>query len=501
MNSLLRTKQKLNTDSLGTSKLRSPKQIHTIIRNYIRFTAIASLLASSAFGQVIPKSTADQGTGRAAWLDEAKYGMFIHWGPYAQLADGEWVMHHRKMPVSEYKQMASAFNPTKFDAQEWVKVAKSAGMKYITITSKHHDGFAMFDSAASEYNIVDFTPFKRDVLKELKVACDEAGIKLGFYYSQTQDWEYPGGAGRKWDESQKGDFREYLNKKGFPQLRELLNQYQPTHIWFDTPHATKDPLATEFANIVREIAPETLINSRIRYHGSQIQGLNQQELDGLLDIGVDFLSYRDRTIPPSSPWAYWETCMTLNNAWGYRKHDHKWKTPQQVVMQLTEVVSKGGTFLLNVGPTGEGLIPEPAIDCLLAVGEWLQVNGESIYGAQRTIFDGQGDFIVRTAEEQAALEKDALATGAGKATKGHKQKDYAWLATGREGKLYLHFFKWPSETFELKGFHKDQIIDAYFLADPSKTPVTFTQTGGTVRISLPNEPIDRLNSVLCLKLK
>ncbi|CAA6677804.1 MULTISPECIES: alpha-L-fucosidase [unclassified Lentimonas] len=455
--------------------------------------------------QVVPAPSADKSTGRAAWLDEAKYGMFIHWGVYSTLAKGEWVMSGSKIPVVEYKEMASKFNPVKFDAEEWVAVAKNAGMKYITITSKHHDGFAMFDSEVTDYNIVDYTPFKRDVLQELKEACDNAGIKLGFYYSQTQDWEFPGGAGRKWDPAQKGDFRNYIDTKALPQLKELMTNYEPTHIWFDTPFSNKGKntspeLAKEFVDVIREADPDTIINSRLMFHGNQVEGLKPEQYETLKEVGVDFLSYRDRTIPPHSPWEYWETCMTLNDAWGYRANDHNWKTSQMVIMQLVEVVSKGGTFLLNVGPTAEGEIPAPAIAILESAGEWLKVNSESVYGAEETIFEGSGDYIKLSAKEQATLEKDALATGAGKGKKGHKQKDYAWLATGREGKLYLHFFQWPIEPFELEGFDADKVTNAYFLADPGKSPVQFTQTGGTVKVTLPAKPLDELNTVLCLTL-
>lgn len=474
----------------------------TINMKLFKLSAFASFLASSVIAQVVPAPTADPSTGRAAWLDEAKYGMFIHWGVYSTLANGEWVMNRTKIPVAEYKEMASQFNPVQFDAEAWVSVAKNAGMRYITITSKHHDGFAMFDSAASEYNIVDYTPFKRDVIQELKEACDQAGIKLGLYYSQTQDWEFPGGAGRKWDRpAQNGDFQNYIDQKALPQLREIMTQYDPTHIWFDTPHSMTPELGHQFEDVVREINPDTIINSRLMYHGNQVEKLKPEQLDGLKEIGVDFLSYRDRTIPPESPWEYWETCMTLNGAWGYNAKDHNWKTPQQVIMQLTEVVSKGGSFLLNVGPTADGIIPEPAVQNLEAAGAWLKVNGEAIYGARGTIFEGEGTFITRTAAEQKALDKEAKATGAGKAKKGHKQKDYAWLATGRDGKLYIHFFKWPTEAFVLNGFDQDKVTGAYFLADSKQAPVTFTQTGGTVSITLPEQPIDALSTVLCLTLK
>lgn len=471
------------------------------IRSVFAVSVAALLAVSSTSAAIQLDHMTDKSTGRAAWLDDAKYGMFIHWGIYSAMANGEWVMNRQKIPVAEYSKLADSFNPVKFDAEAWVAVAKAAGMQYITITSKHHDGFAMFDSDVDDYNIVDGTPFKRDVLMELKDACDAADIKLGFYYSQTQDWYHLGGAGRKWDDAQRGGtLREYLDAVSIPHLKELLTKYEPSHIWFDTPHAMTPEIGRELEAVVRNIRPDTIINSRLMYHGNQVEGLNQEQLDELVDIGVDFLSYRDRTIPPQSPWEYWETCMTLNNSWGYKKGDNAWKTPQQVIMQLVEVVSKGGAFLLNVGPTAEGEIPQPAIDSLSRAGEWLAVHGEAIYGAQITIFEGAGDYKKLSKKETSALEKEALATGAGKAKKGHKQKDYAWLATGREGKLYLHFFKWPGASFELSGL-EDEVSKAYFLADPDRMAVQFTQRGNQLTIQLPDTAPDFLDSVLCLELK
>jgi len=321
------------------------------------------------------------------------------------------------------------------------------------------------------------------------------------YYSHAQDWEFPGGAGRKWDKAQRGDFRKYLDTKALPQLREIMTQYKPSHVWFDTPHSMTPSIAREFETIVREINPDALVNSRLIYKPKDIPGLKKKQLDGLVDLGVDFLSYRDRTVPRSSPWEYWETCMTLNGAWGYKEGDNNWKTPQQVIMLLTEVVSKGGTLLLNVGPTAEGVIPEPSVECLKLAGDWLKVNGESIYGAQSTIFEGKGDYVKRSAAEQKALDKEARATGAGKRKKHEKQKEYAWLATGREGKLYLHFYEWPTKPFVLSGFDKDKVSASYFLADAEKSPVAFTQEGETVTITLPEQPLDKVSTVLCLELE
>ena len=437
---------------------------------------------------------------RAAWMDEAKFGLFIHWGIYSKHARGEWVMNREKIPVAEYSKLAESFNPVKFNADQWVAVAKNAGMKYITITSKHHDGFCIFDTAVDNYNIVDDTPFRRDVLKELKEACEKAGIKLGFYYSHAQDWYHPGGSGRKWDPAQKGDFRTYLDTVSFPQIKELLTQYDPTHLWFDTPHAMNAEIGRELVGVVRFIKPDTLINSRLIYHGNQVVGLSQEQLDELVDVGVDFLSYRDRTIPEQSPWEYWETCMTLNGSWGYNAKDSRWKSPAIVIKQLVEVVSKGGTFLLNVGPTAEGEIPQEAVECLAQVGDWLKVNGEAVYGATPTLLKGAGDFAKVDEAARAALEKEALMTGAGKAKKGHKSIDYAWLVTGRQGKLYIHLFKWPNESLVLSG-PIGQVTGAYFLADPAKKPLNFTQTENELIVRLSAKALRANAMVLCLTLK
>jgi alpha-L-fucosidase len=464
---------------------------------FLPFLLLVSVQAAVPAGNTAPDNSAE-------WLDQDKFGMFIHWGLYSELARGEWVMNREKIPVAEYSELAETFNPVKFNADEWVAVAKNAGMKYITITSKHHDGFCMFDTAVDDYNIVDGTPFKRDILKELKTACDKAGIKLGFYYSQAQDWYHPGGSGKKWDAAQRtGDFQTYVDTVSIPQIKELL-AYEPTHIWFDTPHSMTPEIGREIVNVIRAIKPDTLLNSRLMYHGNQVEGLKPAQLDELTDIGVDFLSYRDRTIPSDSPWEYWETCMTLNNSWGYNAGDNNWKTPKQVVMQLVEVVSKGGTFLLNIGPTAEGVIPQPAVACLAQVGNWLKVNGEAIYGAEKGGLAGEGVDVKISAAKQAKLEKEALATGAGKAKKKRGEKEYRWLATSRPAekgapaKIYLHIFEWPDGKFEVKGI-AGRVSKAYLLSNKTK-PLMFSRKDGTVSIDLPESAPDPIASVVCLEL-
>ena len=303
---------------------------------------------------------------RANWMNEDKFGMFIHWGLYAEPARGEWVMCNEKIPVEKYKLLATKFNPVKFDAKEWVRIAKEAGMKYIVITSKHHDGFALFDSQASDYNLVKASPFQRDAIQELKDACYEAGIKLGLYYSEAKDWYHKGGEPLyNWTEPCTPEDRQhYLDSVAFPQVKEIASKYRPALIWFDTPQMMTPEIARKFSDTVRSVSPDTLINSRLLRSGASIVGLSREQRDELRAAGIDYLSFRDREIPEASPWPYWETCMTLNDSWGYTETDHNWKTPQRDIHQLLEVVSKGGTFLLNVGPTAEGEIPAPSVETL-----------------------------------------------------------------------------------------------------------------------------------------
>ncbi len=452
-----------------------------------------TLLLGAVWAVCVTTASARAAEDRAAWMDEARFGMFIHWGLYAELGRGEWVMNREKIPVADYEKLAAKFNPVKFDADRWVQIAKRAGMKYIVVTSKHHDGFAMFGSKVTPYNIVDATPFKRDPLKELAAACQKQGIRLGFYYSHAQDWHYPGGAINRgaWDPAQKGDFDTYFRKKALPQIRELLTGYGPVaELWCDTPKNMTPEKARELIRLVRRLQPSTAVNSRILYSGRKIPRLTPAQLDELRDIGVDFLSYGDRQIParPFPGW-HWETCMTLNRSWGYRADDHDWKSPATVIRMLVEVTSKGGAFLLNVGPTAEGVIQPEAVAILARVGDWLKVNGESIYGAGPVSIKG------------AAPVKRALRGRRGRSrAKNETEVGPDWLATGRPGKLYIHLFKWPSGSFTLSGV-EGHVTKAYFLADPAKQPLKFTQTGDTLTVRLPSKPLVAEDTVLCLTLK
>ncbi len=438
------------------------------------------LLAISASGTSAAQVAQEtpEHTVKMRWFREAKFGLFIHWGLYAIPAGewkgqpvagiGEWIMNRAKIPVKEYEQLAAQFNPVKFNADEWVQLAVDAGMKYIVITSKHHDGFAMYGSKASPYNIVDATPFKRDPLKELAAACAKRSIRLGFYYSQAQDWHEPNGAGNTWDygPDDKKDFDQYLRAKAEPQVRELLTGYGPVClIWFDTPRMMTPERSQRFIDIVHTLQPACLI-------------------DGRLGSAGDYRSMGDNRIPNTVVKEDWEVPATLNRTWGFKKDDTDWKPPSDLVFKLVDIVSKGGNYLLNVGPTAEGVIPQASQDNLRALGRWLKVNGESIYGAGPTPFGDELGAI-------SAIEKDKD----GKPV--FKARD-EWRCTTKPGKLYIHLIKWPGPTFELSGV-KGKVKKAYMLADPSRSRLKFKATGETVTVTLPPKPPSDYDSVLCLE--
>lgn len=432
------------------------------------------------------------------WWREAKFGMFIHWGLYAIPANGEWTMFYKDISIDEYAKLAPKFNPVKFDAKEWVRVAKQSGMKYIVITAKHHDGFAMYDSEVSDFNIMDATPFGRDPLMELKDACAEADIKLGFYYSHAQDWSTPGGSRAKhkyWDDGQKGDFSEYIRNKSIPQVKELLERYDPAVIWFDTPAKMTPELAREVMDAVRGISKEVIVNSRLLYSGLTIKSIDEAQHQELRDLSVDYLTFQDREIPVETFWNDWETCMTLNRSWGFKNNDEDWKTPLTVVQMLARVVNKGGNFLLNYGPTAEGVLPQGGVDVTKVVGEWLKVNGESIYGAERSDLIEYGD------EPEPKIDPK---TGKVIKKRGHKDPIINWLATSRAAdkasgspaKIYLHIYNWPKDGLKIKGV-KDSVNKAYVLS--TGDVLEFKQAEGAVQVTLPKKSLNDIATVVCLE--
>jgi alpha-L-fucosidase len=425
--------------------------------------------------------TTAQRAARMAWWREAKFGLFIHWGVYSVPAGfyhgkpvkgiGEWIMNKGKIPMAEYQQFAREFDPVKFDADAWVKAARDAGVKYIVITSKHHDGFAMFPTKVNHWNITDATPWHHDPLQELAAASRKYGIKLGFYYSQSQDWNNGGAAnGGKWDPAQEHSMDDYIDEVAIPQVKELLTNYGPgvpAVFWWDTPGAMSKANATKLYDVVEKLRPDLITNNRL---GAGYRGDTETP---------------EQTVPAQGfPGRDWETCMTMNDTWGYKSNDHDWKSAETLIRHLCDIASKGGNFLLNVGPTSEGLIPEPSLERLAAIGRWMKVNHEAIYGTSATAFG-------------AELGKPVQGlTGYGKATTVSSQND--WRCTTKPGKLYLMIFHWPATgTFELTGL-ESKVTKAYLLAGHKK--LKFHQAATGVSLDLPATAPDPIASVICVEI-
>jgi alpha-L-fucosidase len=308
------------------------------------------------------------------WFSSAKFGLFIHWGLYSELGgkwkdssyygSGEWIMQRAKAPAGEYAKVATSFNPTGFNAAQWAARAKAAGIKYLVITAKHHEGFSMFDSKVTDFDIVDATPYHKDPMKELADACRKEGLQFGFYYSQFLDWHEPDGGGNNWDfKNRKKDYRHYYQSKSIPQLKELLNNYGPLGIiWFDMPGGLSEQETKQMIDSLKAIQPSCLFSSRVG-HG----------------LG-DYIDFGDSELPPTPIEGAWESIYTHNDSWGYIRHDMNFKSPAEIIRLLSNVASKGGNLMLNVGPDGKGEWPAYSIKYLEETGKWLQQYGESIYG-------------------------------------------------------------------------------------------------------------------------
>ncbi len=416
--------------------------------------------------------TPAQRDARMEWWREARFGMFIHWGLYSIPAGtwngqrtthiGEWIMNDLSIPVADYKAFAPQFNPTGFSAHDIVALAKSAGMKYIVITAKHHDGFAMFDSKVDPFNIVAATPFKRDPLKELAEECRNQGVKLGFYYSQDQDWTAPGGSAYKtgthaaptfhWDKAQDGDFDTYLHTKSIPQIKELLTNYGdfPVVVWFDTPTANMTPeRAAEVVTLLNQ-HPNLIWNNRL---GGTYKGDTETP---------------EQYIPPQGyPGRDWESCMTMNDTWGFKSFDTNFKS----------------TETLNIGPDSKGVVPTAEVERLQQMGQWLKVNGEAIYDTQPTIFDvPTGTF--------SATEK-------GRGGQPKFTPTWNWRSTTKADKVYVEIFTWPKSSFHVDKMPR-KVTSAYLLADKAHKPLKVTQNGDSFDVKLPAKALDPIATVLVL---
>lgn len=450
------------------------------------FIAIIALLCSVNLSFSQTPNSKDE---RMEWWREARFGMFIHWGVYAQMAGvykghqqarggAEWIMNRMKVPVGEYKAVAKQFNPTKYNPDEWVRIAKDAGMKYIIITAKHHDGFALFDSKASDWDITDATPYGKDLLKPLAEACKKHGVKLGFYYSQAQDWGNPGGSvARKvmaegwpnpdsakidaytqehkghWDPAQEtATFAQYIDRVAVPQVKEILSNYgEISVLWWDTPTNMTDEAALKLQEALK-LQPNIITNDRLK----------RPNFPG--DTRTP-----EQKIPAQGDGSDWETCMTMNGTWGFRTSDHNWKSTETLIRNLVDIASKGGNYLLNVGPKPDGTFPQESVDRLKAVGDWMKVNSEAIY-----------------------------------ATKANPLTPVSWgrittKADEDNTKLYLSVFEWPKDGKLVVPGLNNKIKTVRLLANGKKLKTKKTVEG--IEIMLPVQAPDAVASVIKLNVK
>ena len=436
--------------------------------NGCRFLTVAlfvigfALLFSSLQAQ--PKAgTAEKTSSDMDWWQNARFGMFIHWGLYSEAAGkwdgkpikgiGEWIMNSAHIPRAQYEKLAAKFDPVDFNASQWVKIAKEAGMKYIVITTKHHDGFCMFNTKATPYNIVDATPWHKDPMALLSKASKEQGIKFCTYYS-VMDWHTPFQQAADTNAekptynpttlTEPGKYISYMKQ----QIHELVSQYHTNLLWFDggwlKGWTEKD--AQEIYNYIHSINPSIIVNNRLGFHVGDY-GTPEQE------------------IPVRGLPGPWETCMTLNDTWGFKSDDNNWKSDTTLITNLIHCASGGGNFLLNVGPTASGIIPQPEVDRLMAMGRWLKVNGEAIYGSHRTPFNV------------------ALPYG---------------YATEKPGKVFLEVTQWPKDGVITVPM-KNKITKAYLLANPKHT-LAVTNDAGNLEIHLPKKAPDPIASVVVLQI-
>lgn len=421
---------------------------------------------------------------RIQWWRDARFGMFIHWGVYS-LPGGEWqgkkidgyaehLMRKEKIPRSQYLELAHQFNPVKFNADEWVKTAKQAGMRYLIITAKHHDGFAMFNSKVSDYNIVKQTAWRHDPMADLAAACKKYNIKFGFYYSHAFDWEHPDAPGNDWDYDNPGGDKllhggtewynahpellpkavKYVNEKAIPQIKELITMYHPDILWFDTPG--KLPLSenVRILDSIRVYAPNIVVNGRLA-RGA-----------GKLNLG-DYQNTADRPAEFYPVEGDWEAIPTTNESYGYSKFDNSHKPASFFIQLLAKAASRGGNLLMNIGPKGDGTMDARDTRILDSIGKWMAVNGESIYHTTKTPLPIQ----------------------------------YWGVSTLKDDLLYLHVFNWPSNGQLILSGLKSNVGKAWLVTDPSRRSLKISRLGeADIAISVPHGAADPVCSVIALQV-
>jgi alpha-L-fucosidase len=447
-------------------------------RNPLRTALAAALLLAvlAGAGLYAQLETPAQHDARMQWWREARFGLFIHWGLYAVPAGewngktiyGEWIRNNAHIPLAVYDKLVDKFNPVKFNADAWVRMAKDAGMKYIVITSKHHDGFALFDSKVSGFDVMA-TPFKRDILKELAEACRKAdGIRLCFYHS-IMDWHHPDYLPRRdWETDRPAagaNFERYIRYLK-AQLKELITSYGPIGVlWFDGEweNTWTEAYGRDLYRYVRSLQPDIIINNRVGASRSGMEGFSQDK-ESAGDFGTP-----EQTIPATGlPGLDWETCMTMNDNWGYNSHDKNFKSAQSLLRMLADVASKGGNYLLNVGPTAEGVFPPESVERLKAIGAWTAANGESIYATQASPFK---------ALPWGRCTRKAIAGGA---------------------RLYLHVFDWPADSKLIVPGLSNQPQKAFLLADPRQASLKVARKEDSLVVSIPAACPDPNDAVVVL---
>lgn len=414
---------------------------------------------------------------RTAWYRDAKFGMFIHWGPYSLASvEASWPIMVPKpggITEAEYRALPSRFNPTKFDPDAWIDLARTAGQQYMVFTTKHHDGFCMFDSSYTDYKITK-TPYGKDIVKQLSAACDARAMHLGFYYSPP-DMHHPDfrdtskPASVNWHgEPDRPEWPIYLQYMQL-QLTELLTRYGPVVlVWFDGLNNQEKYDGRRFLKLIHTLQPATLVNDRIGVPGDYVTP--EQFVPAAIPTKQVHFNAVDQSvnqklkpgIPAPEDFQLWETCMTINNTWAYNEHDHDYKSSQFLIRSLVEVASRGGNFLLNVGPRPDGTIQPEFQERLRAIGDWISVNGDSIYGT--TYGPVQGVKEIRT--------------------------------TAKRETVFVHIFDWPSASLHVPDFSR-KIIAAHLLA--TGQPLTYRQSEAGLQINLPSRAPDVDVNVVALR--
>ncbi len=443
----------------------------------------------SSFSTIAQQKSSD--AQRLAWWHEAKFGMFIHWGVYSLYGgvynghpqargDAAWILNRCKIPVAEYRENAMQFNPVNYNPEAWAKMAKDAGMKYLIITAKHHDGFALFKSKASNWNVVDATVYGKDLLKPLAAACKKQGIKLGFYYSQAVDWTNPGGSAARrlmkegwpnpdsakidnytekhdghWDPIQlTSTFDEYIDHIAIPQVKELLTNYgEVSVLWWDYATQMKSAEGAEKLKNLLVLQPNIITNDRLH-----------PEFPGDTRTPEQAVPERDAVDGQN-----WETCMTMSNSWGFKKNDNGWKSSSTLIRNLVKIAARGGNYLLNIGPKPDGTFPEESVQRLKEIGFWMKVNGEAIYGSK-------------------ASPLNSLSWG-----------ECTMKELKNNTMLYLSVFDWPKEGILTVPGLKNKVLSVKLLANGTTLESSVTSDG--LSIHIPESPPDQNVSVIRLSVQ